>query len=140
MSPMRRLWLSIGLMAAVGLLAGSVAVTVGHSRSLRLADNYATMNGSGSGWDAPGRGMMGGRTMIGGNRMGMMGTVWLSGTGTYVASIAAARDRAGAAAAGSGRSGSAARWAAHAGSAESRWGLQSRRSAESAGSTGSTAW
>ena len=87
---MRRLWLSIGLAAAVSLLAGSIALAVGQIRTPRLT-NSAMMNGSSSGWGVSGPGMMGGPAM--------MGTVWLAGDGHRVTSIAGARDRAAAAAA-----------------------------------------
>jgi hypothetical protein len=75
--PTRRIWLSVGLVAAVGTLAASVILTAG------------VMTGSGQ--VASGSGMMGGSGMTGGTGMSM---VWLSGDGRRVASIAAARDRA----------------------------------------------
>ena len=85
---MRRLWVSLGLVAAVGVLVTSVAVVaVEAGRSPRAVG----FNGMMGGW---GRGS----AMMGGNGAGMMGNVWLAGDGP-VASIAAARDRAGIAAA-----------------------------------------
>lgn len=87
---MRRLWLSLGLVAAVGALVASVVlVTSQAGRSPRpvLGANGMMGWGPGSGLNGPGSGMMGGGT-------GMMGTVWLAGNGNAVTSIAAARDRA----------------------------------------------
>lgn len=72
---MRRTWLSLALAAAVAALAGSVALVAAHAAGPR---------GNPS--------MMTGTTVIGGG--GMMGSLWLGGTGTPVTSIAAARQRA----------------------------------------------
>jgi hypothetical protein len=80
---MRRLWLSVGLVAAIGVLVASVVVVAGATRSPRVV-------GVGTGW-GPGSAMMGGA--------GMMGSVWLAGNGASVTSIPAARDRAATAAA-----------------------------------------
>jgi hypothetical protein len=90
---MRRLWLSLGLVAAVGVLVTSVAVVAGEAgRNPRAVDFNGMMGGTG--WDP-------GSAMTGGNGAGMMGNVWLVGNGP-VASIAAARERAAAAAAAAG--------------------------------------
>ncbi len=70
----------LGLVVAVAALAGSVAYAV-------------TRAGS------PGRA---GAAMMGGAGTGMMGSVWLAGNGSRVASIPAARSRAADAAAGAG--------------------------------------
>jgi hypothetical protein len=87
---MRRLWLSLALVAAVGVLVASVVLVftgqVGGSPRPVTGANGMMGWGPGSGLNGPGSGMMGGT--------GMMGTVWLAGNGTAVTSIAAARDRA----------------------------------------------
>jgi hypothetical protein len=89
---MRRLWLSLALMAAVGVLVASVVLVfssqVGRSPRPVLGANGMMGWGPGSGLTGPGAGMMGG------GGAGMMGTVWLAGNGTAVTSIPAARDRA----------------------------------------------
>lgn len=91
---MRRIWLSVALVAAVGALAGSVALAAGRTGSVHVDGSTGMMGGSGR--VASGAGMM-----AGGSPM-MTGTVWLAGDGRPVASIPAARDRAAKAAAGSG--------------------------------------
>jgi hypothetical protein len=92
---MRRMWLSLGLVAAVATLIVSVVLVGEQSRAPHLAGNAGMMTGSGTGWGAAGSGMMGGSAMMGATGTGgMMGTVWLSGNGIPVASMAAARQRA----------------------------------------------
>src|SRR5262245_13055071 len=91
---MRRTWLAAGLVTAVAALAGSVALAAAQATTPRLAGGTGMMGGSGT---VSGTGMIGRTGMMGGTA-GMMGTVWLPGDGVRVASIPAARDRAGAAA------------------------------------------
>ena len=94
---MRRMWIVLGLIAAVGALVTSVAVAAAEAGR---GPQTVTVGGNGMmggpGW-APGGGMMGSGPsggMMGGSRAGMMGTVWLAGNATPVTSIAAARERA----------------------------------------------
>jgi hypothetical protein len=85
---MRRLWLGLALVAAVGALVASVVVFASQAgRSPRPVLGANGMMGWGSG-----------PAMMGGGGTGMMGTVWLAGNGNAVTSIAAARDRSAAAA------------------------------------------
>jgi hypothetical protein len=81
---MRRLWLSLALVAVVGALVASVTFAVGQASRPRPAGPGMM---TGRGWSGTGTGMMGGAG-------GMMGTVWLAGDGHRVTSTAAARDRA----------------------------------------------
>jgi hypothetical protein len=95
---MRRMWLALGLTAAVAVLVASVAIVAGGAgrgpRTIIVGGN-GMMGGPASG---SGAGMMGGTgAMMGGT--GMMGALWLAGNGAPVASIAGARARAGIAAA-----------------------------------------
>jgi hypothetical protein len=93
----RRMWFELGLLAAVAVLVGSVAmVAAGAGRGPRalVVGGNGRMGGLAGG---PGAGMMG----VGAGS-GMMGALWLAGNGVPVASIAGARDRAGTAAAGAG--------------------------------------
>src|SRR6266542_810564 len=83
---MRRLWLSLALVAAVGALVASVTFAVGQAGRTRPVGPGMM---AGQGWYGTGTGMMGGTGME-----AMMGTVWLAGDGTRITSIAAARDRA----------------------------------------------
>ncbi len=83
---MRRLWLSLTLVAAVGALIASVTLAVGQASRPRPAGPGMM---TAQGWYGTGTGMMGGTGMS-----AMMGTVWLAGDGHRVTSIAAARDRA----------------------------------------------
>jgi hypothetical protein len=83
---MRRLWLSLALVAAVGALVASVTFAVGQASRTRTVGPGMM---AGQGWYGTGTGMMGGTGME-----AMMGTVWLAGDGTRITSIAAARDRA----------------------------------------------
>jgi hypothetical protein len=96
---MRRLWLSLALASAVGVLVGSVVLVftnqVGRSPRPVLGANGMMGWGPGFGFNGPGSGMMGGGTA-------MMGTVWLAGNGSEVTSIDTARDRARTAAAAAG--------------------------------------
>jgi len=81
---MRRLWLSLALVAAVGALVASVTFAVGQASRPRPAGPGMM---TAQGWYGTGTGMMGGAG-------GMMGALWLAGDGHRVTSIAAARDRA----------------------------------------------
>jgi hypothetical protein len=92
---MRRLWLSVGLVAALAALAVSVVLAIGQARTPRLAGTTGMMGGAGA---VSGPGMMGGSGTMGGGGA-MMGTGWLPGNGVRVASIPAARARAATAAA-----------------------------------------
>lgn len=105
----RRVGLSLALAAAVAVLAGSVALTVGNQRApwasgpATMMNGAAGMGGAGMMGAVPGSGMMGGPGVRGGAGMmngtaGMMGTVWLAGDGRTVTSIPAARARAASAA------------------------------------------
>ena len=97
----RRAWLGLALAAAVAVLAGSIALTVGYNRG--QGDTGAgpgMMGGTGAGpgmMGGTGPGMMGGAGF--GNGAAMMGSLWLAGDGRRVDSISAARARAGTAAA-----------------------------------------
>jgi hypothetical protein len=85
---MRRVWLGLALVAAVGVLVASVVLftsQAGRSPRPVLGANGMMGWGPGSGLNGPGSGMMGAP---------MMETVWLAGNGTAVTSIAAARARA----------------------------------------------
>jgi hypothetical protein len=98
------MWLVLGLVAAAGVLATSVAVAaVGAGRGPQAVTNGGSgmMGGAGVG-PRTGRTAGAGSWMMGGSGSGMMGTVWLAGNGTPVTSIAAARDRAGIAASAAG--------------------------------------
>jgi hypothetical protein len=102
---MRRMWLVVGLVAAMGVLVVSVAIAASGAgrtpRAVAVGGNGSMMGGSGWG---PRTGMMGGSGsgMMGGSGAGMMGTMWLAGNGIQVTSMAAARDRAATAAAAAG--------------------------------------
>jgi hypothetical protein len=90
--------LGLGLVAAVTVLVASVAIVAsgaGRSPKTLIVGGNGMMGGPALG---PGPGTMGG-TGAGMMGAGTMGTVWLAGNGTPVASVAAARDRAGTAAA-----------------------------------------
>jgi hypothetical protein len=89
----RRVWLSAGLVAAVGALALSVVLAIGQARAARPFADAGMMTGSGQ--VGSGAAMMGGT----GTAMSM---VWLVGDGHRVTSIQAARDRAAKAATGIG--------------------------------------
>ena len=101
----RRSWLSVALVVAVGALAGSVAFAAGRSGVARVDGSAGMMAGSGrvaaGGGPFGGAGMTGGSPMMGGSGKGSMtmGAVWLAGDGNPVASILAARGRAAKAAA-----------------------------------------
>jgi hypothetical protein len=94
-SAVRRVWLGLGLLATVAVLVASVAIVAAEAgRGPRsLVEGNGVMGGTGMMGGGVGAGMMG---------SGMMGMVWLAGNGAPVTSIAAARDRAGIAAAGQG--------------------------------------
>jgi hypothetical protein len=92
---MRRLWLGLGLVVAVGVLVASVAFAAnaaGHGP--RAVDAGGPGSGMMGGVWAPGSGRMGGGAGMMGGGAGMMGSVWLAGDGTAVTSIPAARERA----------------------------------------------
>jgi hypothetical protein len=124
-SGVRRTWLGLALAAAVAVLAGSVALVAGAAGqpARRLPGAAGTGGygagggfGAGAGYGADGGfgadgygagggyGGMLGRTGMGGaagmmnGAAGMVGSVWLAGPDTPVTSIAAARQRAAAAA------------------------------------------
>lgn len=101
---MRRLWLSLALVAAVAVLAGSVALAIGNAhgggyvrtaygRGAGTVGGANVRGGAGAMMGGAGAGMMSGAGGPG-SAAGMMGGVWLTGDGTRVTSIAAARARA----------------------------------------------
>jgi hypothetical protein len=81
---MRRLWLSLALVAALGALVASVTFTIGQTSRPR-STGAGMMTGQGS--YGTGTGMMGGAGA-------MMGGLWLAGDGHRVTSMATARGRA----------------------------------------------
>jgi hypothetical protein len=97
---MRRMWLGLGLVAAVAVLVASVAIVASSAgrRPGPFVGGGAGMMGGGGMMGGPASGS--GAGMMGGT--GTMGALWLAGNGATVASIAGARDRAAAAAAGEG--------------------------------------